>query len=136
MLGINWFGMVALSFTSLLFVGLAYLRKKNVDFSLVTIIGLVLGVVVGIIARAWRIRIIEKRKIPFLQIDQLRLKILPLFGQSEKPFGDLIPHPPLSCTADDDLDHFHRISTYWYPFIGLYMNPSCPKSKNHWQNKY
>jgi len=51
MLGINWFGMVALSFTSLLFVGLAYLRKKNVDFSLVTIIGLVLGVVVGIIFR-------------------------------------------------------------------------------------
>jgi Na+/H+-dicarboxylate symporter len=49
MLGINWLGMVALSVSGLLFVGIAYLRKRNVDFGLLTLIGLVLGVVVGVV---------------------------------------------------------------------------------------
>jgi len=48
MISINWFGMVALSVSALLFVGLAYLYKKNIDFSLLNLIGLALGVVVGI----------------------------------------------------------------------------------------
>ena len=49
MFSINWLGMVALSVSGLLFVGLAYLKKNNVDFSFLTLIGLGLGVVVGLI---------------------------------------------------------------------------------------
>jgi Na+/H+-dicarboxylate symporter len=49
MFEINWIGMSALSVTALLFVGIAYLNKKKIDFGLLTLIGLVLGVVVGII---------------------------------------------------------------------------------------
>lgn len=48
---INWFGIVALSFTLLLFVLLAFLRKKNVDFSLLILLGLAMGIAVGIIFR-------------------------------------------------------------------------------------
>lgn len=49
MSNINWLAMTALSFTGLLFVGLAYLRKKDVDFSLLTLIGLALGILVGLL---------------------------------------------------------------------------------------
>ena len=49
MFSINWLGMVALSVSGLHFVGIAYLKKRNVDFSFLTLIGLGLGVIVGLI---------------------------------------------------------------------------------------
>lgn len=49
MFGINWFAMLALSVTALLFIGLFYLGKRGVDFGLRTLMGLGAGVVMGVL---------------------------------------------------------------------------------------
>jgi Na+/H+-dicarboxylate symporter len=46
---INWTSLGALSFTLLLFVGLAYLRKRKLDFGLLVLTGLASGITVGLI---------------------------------------------------------------------------------------
>jgi len=49
MILINWFGMVAFGVLALLFTGVAYLYKKNIDFGLLNIIGMILGILFGIV---------------------------------------------------------------------------------------
>lgn len=48
-IGVNWFAVFALSVTAMIFIGLFYLKKKELDFSLRTLIGLGAGVLLGIV---------------------------------------------------------------------------------------